>query len=366
MLLESEFPLASIKVRPVSNGVLISGYVDRPQDVDHIKALAEEYYPKVITNITVGGVQQVLLHLKVYEVSRTRLRSLGLDWAYISNGGFIATGISEILSAGASGVNSGLRAPTGNATMSFKLVGDDSSFFGILEALRRDDLIKLMSEPTLVTYSGRPAYFHVGGEIPYLVSQGFGAIQVDWKDYGTQVDFVPVVLGNGRIRLEIRPQVSEFDDTRSSFEGIPAFKRSEVDTGVELEAGQTLAIAGLVQRRTETRKRGLPLIADVPYLGAAFSSKKEETNEIETLVFVTPELVEGMAPHEVPQCPPGTRTASPNDWDFYLKGHIEVPNPCPPCNGPACGPGAAGHGSGGAGVGAAAAGSRSAGSAGEA
>jgi pilus assembly protein CpaC len=299
--------------------------------VDLIKGLAQQYYPKVMTNITVGGVQQVLLHLKVYEVSRTKLRTLGFDFTLQPGGGFLYSGVSGLVDAATGGVASGA-----NPTMAFRIVDGGSSFFGILEALRRDDLIKLMSEPTLVTYSGRPAYFKVGGKIPYPVSQGFGAVQVQWEEYGTKVDFVPIVLGNGQVRLEVRPDVSEIDDTRSPFQGIPAFKNSVVDTGVEIGTGQTLAIAGLVQRRIEAQKKAIPVVGEVPYFGAIFSTKREQLNEIETLVLVTPELVDPMNHDEVPPCLPGMRTTSPTDWDLYLKGFLEVPNPCPPCNGPQC------------------------------
>ncbi len=330
-LLESEFPNAVIKIRPLADGVFLSGSVDRPQDVDLIKGLAQQYYPKVMTNITVGGVQQVLLHLKIYEVSRTKLRSLGFDWSLTSSGGFVATGVTGLISAATAGIAGGA-----NPTLAFRIVDGNSSFFGLLDALRRDDLIKLMSEPTLVTYSGRPAYFKVGGKIPYPVSQGFGAVQVQWEEYGTKVDFVPIVLGNGQIRLEVRPDVSEIDETRSPFQGIPAFKNNIVDTGVEIGAGQTLAIAGLVQRKIEAQKRAIPVAGELPYIGAMFSTKREQINEIETLVLVTPELVDPMNREEVPPCLPGMRTTSPTDWDLYLKGFLEVPNPCPPCNGPQC------------------------------
>lgn len=319
-LLTSEFPSAAIKVRPVSNGVLISGFVDRPEDADRIKQLAEEYYPKVINNITVAGVQQVLLHIKVYEVSRTKLRNLGFDFTQISTpGGFVSSSISQIL-AGA-----GSTTVASPSTFAFQAVSGNSSFFGVLNALRQNDLAKVLSEPTLVTQSGRPAYFRVGGEIPYSVSQGLGAVSVEWKSYGTRVDFVPFVLGNGRIRLEVRPQVSEVDNTRSLVSGVPAIKVRETDTGVELEAGQTLAIAGLVQTRVEAQNRGLPWISEVPYLGALFRRVREENNDIETLILVTPEIVEGVAPHEVPPCPPGTNSTSPGDWQLYMLGKIEVP-----------------------------------------
>jgi len=328
MILATEFPNAALKVRPVSTGVLISGHVDQPDQVSRIIQVAEEYYPKVINNITVGGVQQVLLHIKVMEVSRTKLRTLGFDFAdFFSDGSMIASGVAEMAGQVVSGM-----ANSGRSTFQFRIIGGGDSFYGFLEALRQDDLAKILSEPTLVTVSGRPAYFEVGGEIPYEVSQGLGAVSIEWKDYGTRVDFVPIVLGNGRLRLEVRPRVSEVDNTRSATSRAPAIKSREVDTGVELMAGQTLAIAGLVQTRIEAQNRGLPIVSEVPYLGALFRRVREERNEIETLVLVTPELVEAMEPDEVPQCGPGMRTTSPSDCELYLKGFLEVPNPCPPCN----------------------------------
>ncbi|MGQ9576920.1 MAG: pilus assembly protein N-terminal domain-containing protein [Thermoguttaceae bacterium] len=331
-LLSSEFPGASIKVRPVANGALISGYVDRPEDLERIRQLAEEYYSKVILNVTVGGVQEVLLHIKVMEVSRSKIRTLGFDFAQVSSGN-----LNTLLRSGISGLIGTLdqqgRLPIStDSTLQFGIVSGSNVFLGVLEALCQADVAKVVAEPTLVAVSGRPAYFKVGGEIPFTVSQGLGAVEIAWKDYGTRVDFVPIVLGNGRVRLELRPKVSEVDSTRTAVQGVPAIKESIVDTAVELGAGQTLAIAGLVQTRSEARKTGLPWVSDVPYLGALFRRVHEEKNEIETLILVTPEFVDAINPEEVPQCGPGMRTASPGDWELFMEGHIEVPNPCPPCN----------------------------------
>jgi pilus assembly protein CpaC len=110
-----------------------------------------------------------------------------------------------------------------------------------------------------------------------------------------------------------------------------------------LRSGQTFAIAGLVQHRVEAENKGLPWISEVPYLGAAFRRVQEKANEIELLIMVTPEFVEAMDPCQVPPCGPGMETASPCDWDLFLKGHIEVPNcnGCGTCSGPNC----AGNGS---------------------
>lgn len=339
MILKSEFPNATLRVIPVSDGVLISGYVDQADDIRYIMQLAEQYYPNVLDNIRVGGVHQVLLHVKVMEVSRTKLRSLGFDWAELSGPDLVVSGVSGLLGAVTKGsidngvVTSPTAANNAGATMKFDIIDGTDAFFGVLEALREDKLAKILAEPTLVTTSGRPAFFHAGGEVPYLVPQGLGITAIEYKEYGTRVDFVPIVLGGGRIRLEVRPRVSEIDNGRSiTSQGqiIYAFTKREVDTGVQMQAGQTLAIAGLVQNRIESTRRGIPWVSDLPYVGAAFRRVEERNNEIETLIFVTPELVDAMDAEEVPPCVPGSRTTSPSDWELGLRGHIEVPNCCPP------------------------------------
>lgn len=336
MLLRSQFPNAAIKVIPISNGVVISGYVDQPEHIDRIVRMAEEYYPKVINNMTVGGVQQVLLHVKVMEVSRTKLRRLGFDFTKITNGNVVFSGVSGLITAATS---TGIRT-SGTETVAFSVVDGSSAFFGVLEALREDNLAKVLAEPTLVTVSGRPAFFQVGGEFPILVPQSLGTVSIEYKKYGTQVDFVPIVLGNGRIRLEVRPRVSEIDLSRSvtlDSTTVPGLRTREVDTGVEMTAGQTLAIAGLVQERTEAQNRGLPWISEVPYLGVPFRKVQHLQNTIELLIMVTPELVEAMDAHEVPPCGPGMHTANPNDWELFMRGFIEVPNRCVACGGTGCG-----------------------------
>jgi len=350
-LLKAQFPNASLKVIPVSSNVLISGYVDQPEHADLIARIAEEYYPKVINNMTVSGVQQVLLHVKVMEVSRTKLRNVGFDFAQISGNNFLVSGVSGLISAAASqtAAATGATLPStsaGGPSFLFNVLDGGSAFFGVLEALRQDNLMKVLAEPALVTVSGRPASFLSGGEIPILVPQSLGTVSVEYKPFGTQLDFVPIVLGNGRIRLEVRPRVSEVDYSRGVTLGsitAPAFRTRQAETGVEMQAGQTLAIAGLVQSREESENRGLPWVSEVPYLGALFRRVHHQRNEVELLIMVTPELVDAMDAAEVPPCGPGMGTTTPSDFELYLKGHLEVPNCCPPgCNQVAPGQGAAG------------------------
>ena len=336
LALKRLFPESSVKVVRLTDSLVLEGFVEKPEAVSPIIRLAEDYAPKVVNNITVGGVQQVLLKVKVMEVSRTKLRQLGFDFAQISGSNYVASSISGLLQSVATSTGT---ASGSGGTVSFGIVDGNNSFFGFLDALQQNNVAKILADPSLVAVSGRPAHFNAGGEFPIVVPSGLGQSTIEWKKFGTQVDFVPIVLGNGNIRLEVRPRVSELDDTRSVTMNtyvVPALRVREVETAVEMKAGQTLALAGLIQTRVEAQHRGLPYISDLPYVGAAFRSMHEEVNEIELLILCTPELVAGLDPHEVPPCGPGMESVSPSNAQLYFNGHLEMPA-CPPC-GPACGP----------------------------
>jgi pilus assembly protein CpaC len=347
-LLKSEFPGATITVKPTSAGVIVSGYVDRPEDVNRIITLAQDYYPKVLNNIRVGGTPQVILHVKVMEVSRSKLRQLGVDFDEVFNAGFSffsqsASGLGKVsvlpqIAPPVGTLVSGVGAPT----LSAGLLSPNSGFYLFIAALQRNQLLKVLAEPTLVTVSGRPAYFQSGGEIPIPIPQSLGTISIQFRKFGTQVDFVPVVLGNGRIRLEVRPKISQIDNTISvTLNGstIPGFRTREVDTGVEMMAGQTLALAGLIQTQVETSVQGIPYLMDVPYLGVPFRSTTDTVNEIELLIMVRPELAEPLDCDQVPPVGPAMGTTVPTDCDLYFRGQTEAAFP-PPGAGP--GPGAGG------------------------
>lgn len=330
LVLQSEFPKAAIRVKPIGKNVLLTGSVTQPEAVSRIVEVAETFYPKVINNIAVGGVHQVQLHVRVMEVSRSKLRAIGFDWANLSggDGDFIAQSAAGLI-AQATG-NSVIG--TGRDTIGFGIVDGNNQFFGFLEALRSNNLIKILAEPTLTSVSGRPAYFHEGGEFPVLVPQGLGNVSIEYKQFGTRVDFVPIVLGNGNIRLEVRPNVSEVDPTLGvEVNGftVPGVRDRSVETAVEMRSGQTLAIAGLIQNKVTAENIGLPVLADLPWVGSLFRRVNEEVNEIELLIVVRPELIAPLDAHQVPQLGPGEHTTSPSDIDLMARGYVEVPKSCP-------------------------------------
>jgi len=330
LLLETEFPNSSLRVRPLATSVVLSGWVDGPEVIERVVRMAEDYYPKVINNIRVGDNQQVQLHVQVMEVSRTKLRRLGVDWAAFGSSNFLAQGVSGLIAE--TTANASAIAGTGGSTVTFGLANGASNFFGVIDAMRQHDLVKVLAEPTLTTVSGRPAAFNAGGEFPVLIPQGLGTVAIEYKQFGTRVDFVPIVLGNGNIRLEVRPQVSEVDNARGvDINGlrVPGLRNRWVDTAVEMRAGQTLALAGLIQDRVESQNRGLPVLSDLPFAGALFRRVVETSNEIELLVLVRPEFADAMDRDEVPLFGPGEHTTTPNDKELFMRGYLEVPNCCP-------------------------------------
>ncbi len=320
-VLSSQLAFASLRVTPIGEGAVISGTVTSVDDVDLAMAIVEQFYPKAINNIKVVGVQQVLLHTKIMEVSRTKLRDLGIDWQLDGTTLAIGSGVGS-LGSGVLG-----QAPVAGPSATGTLVSGD--FSGLLAALRRDNLLKLLAEPTVVATHGRPARFNVGGKIPYIVPSGVGTVTVEYEEYGTSVDFVPFVVGPGRIRLEVRPEVSEPDPSQSLVVGgtnVTAFTTRYVETSVEMQSGQTFAIAGLLQSRTESTTQKVPLLGELPYVGSLFRRVRDRRNDVELLITVTPEFAEAMDPHEVPCGGPGLSTTDPTDKEFYLKGYMEVPN----------------------------------------
>jgi pilus assembly protein CpaC len=337
--LQTQFPHSTIRVYRYSESLVLTGFVDNPEHVGPIMRLAEDYAPKVINNINVGGVQQVLLKVKVMEISRTKLRQLGVDWAWFGGGGdFAVNRVNNLISEFSTSEQS---IETLGDTFSFGIISDNAAFFGVLDALQSREVAKILAEPNLVAISGRPAQFNVGGEVPILIPQSLGTSSIEFKPFGTQVDFLPLVLGNGNIRLEVRPRISFLDPTNGielNEIRVPGFNVRQVDTAVEMKAGQTFALAGLVQERTESRNRGLPYLSDVPIIGVPFRRTRDEVDEIELLILVTPEFVDPIDACETPCGGPGYATVSPTNRQLYCAGHVEVPAHCNPTQGlTACG-----------------------------
>lgn len=324
-ILRQRFPSANLQVTPVQQGCIISGVVSSDEHIEQVMSIAELYFPTVINQVQVTGVHTVQLECQIMEVSRTKLRELGYDWAIGNGDDFVTQTVSGLV---ANTTQATALVTSGSETFKVGVLQNGTQFFSAIRALKQNNLVKVLANPTITAMDGRPASFNSGGEIPIIVPAGLGQVGIQFREFGTRVDFVAKVRGEGRIWLEVRPYVSEIDPTRSvTLQGIsvPGLRSRFLETGVEMQAGQTLVLGGLLQSRTEVITTGLPGLADIPYLGVLFRSNREVQNEVELLISVTPNFAGALEAHELPQGGPGLQTESPTDRDFYLKGHIEVP-----------------------------------------
>ena len=184
-------------------------------------------------------------------------------------------------------------------------------------------LAKVLSEPTLVAYTGQEAKFLSGGEFPVPIPQALGAISIEYKKYGVQLAFTPVVLAGGSIHLKIAVTVSERDQSGAvSINGtiVPALITRTSETTVRLKNGQSFAIAGLMQDRIQSFTAKIPLLGDLPIIGMAFRRTSFQRTESEMVVLATVNLVQPLNPGEVPPLPGEDELSDPSSISFFLMG----------------------------------------------
>ncbi len=289
-----QIPGSAVTVRATPTGLLLSGEVPTPGQADRAAEAAQAYLmpgQKLDNRLVVSAGMQVNLRVRIAEMSRTVIREFGINWSALGNLGRVGTInflTSNALSFNASGATSLSGANVGNTVNS------------VIDALATDNLIHVLAEPNLTTMSGETASFLVGGMFPIPMSQGLGAVSVQFQQYGVQLTFVPTVLAAGRISLHVRPEVSELTTqgavqlASGSGTGtftIPALTVRRADTTVELGSGQSFAIAGLLQDSTNQADQGVPGLADLPILGALFRSTSFQRAETELVIVVTPYIV---------------------------------------------------------------------------
>lgn len=298
---------------------------------------------QVVNLIRVPTSQQVLLKVRVAELNRTSFRQIGADFLASIPGAGALFG-SSIAGNGLSAGRVGSSTFGGTTTDVRNLgLGSQGTFFGtfsqgnfvmVLDALRRNNLLKILAEPNLIALNGHQANFLAGGQFPVPIAQGgaggtggSGGISVQFKDYGVRLAFLPIIQDDDVIRLTVDPEVSTIDFTVGTTlvpggSPIPGLNTRTSHTTVELRQGETLAIAGLMQLSLAGQTQRLPGLGDLPYIGAFFSNNTNSRIEKELVVMVTPYLVEPMVPGQVP-AGPGEEVREPNDLEFFLLNRIE-------------------------------------------
>ncbi|MEA1867393.1 MAG: type II and III secretion system protein family protein [Thermodesulfobacteriota bacterium] len=272
---------------------------------------------KVVNLMQVGGVQQVMLEVRVAEMGRKLMKRLGVNFSYFSGEDFAfgmlknLINIDELPTIGVSSpINALFRFQHGNA-----------SWTGFIDALKTEGIIKILAKPTLITLSGENAEFLAGGEFPVPVPGDWDEVKIEWKKYGVELQFTPRVLSNNKISLKVMPAVSELDYEHAvEFWGfvIPALTTRYASTTIELDDGQSFAIAGLLNEKVYEDVAKYPILGDIPVLGALFRSSEFRKHESELVIIVTPHLVKPL--DMAKQTLPTDAYVEPNDFEFYLLG----------------------------------------------
>jgi Flp pilus assembly secretin CpaC len=203
-----------------------------------------------------GQHEHVVVYVSVSELSLTKVRESNVIVDGVDTELLKRSGIGGVLGAGIlderEEMGKARRHERCNETIGFRVIDSEDLLSELMTALKKAGALNVLAEPVLATTSGRPASFSAGGEFPILVPQSNGQSTIEYRKFGTQLDCVPIVLGNSRIRLEVRPSVSEIDaDCRIVVGGVtvPGLRVRGLDTAVEMNVGQTLVLAGLLQKR---------------------------------------------------------------------------------------------------------------------
>jgi pilus assembly protein CpaC len=309
----------------------------------------DPYAPKPIINLlSVEGEEQVMLRVTVAEVQRSILKQFGINigallnsgnfsWSVLSDNAFPLTSAQGLGSLPTAGILNGALSlfnagPTtsdgsttafGNSGVAGLYQSGNQTVAGAVRALERDGLLRTLAEPNLTAVSGEPAKFLAGGEYPVPVVDSLGQVSVTYKEYGIGLAFTPVVMSEGRISLKIESEVSELTQDGAvvlSGISIPALKKRQANSTVELPSGGSLALAGLLSEDTRQNIDGFPGLKDLPILGTLFRSRDYLKSETELVVIVTPYMVRPVARQQLAL--PQDGMGDPTDRKANFLGHI--------------------------------------------
>ncbi len=346
------FPGEQIQAHSNGKAVVLSGKVSSKDVADKVIAVASGYVEKPTDVTTLLQVQpgprsnQVLLRVRFAEVSRSAMSEYGMSLFTSPTGinntigrtttqQFPAPGYTDLAWTKAdSGFGSDVVSSEGKLAFSdflnVFLLNQKYDLGVLIKALQNRGLFQSLAEPNLVAESGKEASFLAGGEFPVPIAQGSGAnigVSVMFKEFGIRLNFTPTVVGD-RVHLKVRPEVSTLDYGNavllSGFR-IPSLSTRRAETELELQNGQTFAIAGLMSNQMQTTMQKIPGIGDIPILGYLFKSKASKRDQTELVVMITPEILPNNSPGVTPDLPKYPESFMPPLSD--LKKTVPAPAP---------------------------------------
>jgi pilus assembly protein CpaC len=310
----AQAPGSSVTAAVEPGGIMVNGQVQTAEQAEAAMNQARLINPSgtVINNLTVQEPIQVELKVRIASMSRNVSRELGIDWGAVAATGF-NIGKFNITGQTASAPSELSSDTPGSIGVTFP----GGNFEGVIDALATDNLAHVLAEPTLTTLSGTEASFQVGGQFPIPVSDSTGSnggITVTFKNYGVLLTFTPTVFSDGRIALQVAPQLSSISSANSAVLSsggsstsiaVPSLNITGASTTIILGSGQGMAIAGLLEDTTNEVDNGVPGLSEVPLLGALFRGDAFQRQQQELVITVTPYIVN-------PVSNPGA-LASPDD-----------------------------------------------------
>lgn len=330
-------PNAPVRVTSVNNKLVLTGTVESADIADEFVQVAEAAAggpTAVINRIRVASPNQVNIRVKIAEVSRDINKRIGFNWELFGQAtsqwalGF-AVGTDIVRQAG-----SFILADDETDRIVSTFANDDIAIDNVIDLLDDEGLITVLAEPNLTAISGETASFLAGGEFPIPIAQSDGVTTIQFRSFGIGLSFTPTVLGQGRINLKIRPEVSQLTSAgavQANGFNIPSLTTRRADTTVELASGQSFAIAGLLQNTTNQTLSDVPGIKEIPVLGALFRSDAFRRQESELMIVVTPYLVRPVS-GRMPL--PTDNYAPPKDLERFLLGQNHVAQPANKSPGP--------------------------------
>jgi pilus assembly protein CpaC len=292
------------------------GVVTRAQEV--ARRFVDED-AKIVNMLRVANEQQVMLRVRVSEVSKTAIKQMGINWNL--NNVSVGDGALQFFLPGATAITAPARI-AGSATD----LGPIGSLDVTLNMLEQQNLAKNLAEPNLVTVSGEVANILVGGETPIPTAQDNNSITVEFKPFGVALSFLPVVLDSGRISLKIGTEVSALDASNrvtlcTGCSPVSGLKVRRANAVVELPSGGSLMLGGLLSNDLTSGLQGIPGAMNLPILGQLFRSNQFIHNETELVITVTALLVKPVQPKLLAVPTDGFAPAS--DLDNYFLGHLQ-------------------------------------------
>ena len=327
--LQQILPGERVEVRTANDGIVLSGTVSSTAKLDRALDLANRYAPERVSNLmTVGGTQQVMLKVRFAEMQRSVSKNLraslgvagGTDFGVNAGSGVLADGtrLSNLLNGDP--VTSPNEA---EGRMALGFSAGSMEFAVLLEALESKGAVRTLAEPNLTALSGQEAKFLAGGEYPIPTVDSNGSVAVEYKPFGVELNFTPVVVDGDQINLTINAAVSSIDTSvslQTNGFSLNAFRRRETSTTVEMRDGESFAIAGLLQDDFRNLKGQVPWLGDIPVLGALFRSSEYERNQSELVIIVTPHLVSPTRGEALAL--PTDRIKLPTEKDLFLFGNV--------------------------------------------